>query len=365
VLVASGVATWAVVTLDAGFSARSSSGPFWSWALLSATFVLGFLLHTRSQVGTQLMRAGLAVQIASAELLIWHGRSDLESALLVVTAAQMPFLLSRRAVVGGIALQSLLAAALVSWHEPALHTLGRAGSYVGFQIFAATAAALAIRESRARRALLHMHSELLATQAVLTASTEHAERTRIARDLHDQIGHQLVALNIQLELALHAGSERAAESVRVARELARTLLQDIRDVTAGLQHHRVRALPPALRLLAAGVPQPKVHLDVPDTLEFDEPAPAEALFRCAQEALTNSVRHAQARDVWLEVKCLPESVTLEARDNGLGDDKLAIGSGLSGMKRRLEEVGGGLSLDSQPGQGFVVRAWVPRRVSRP
>jgi signal transduction histidine kinase len=98
---------------------------------------------------------------------------------------------------------------------------------------------------------------------------------------------------------------------------------------------------------------------VPDDLRLDDPERAHALLRCAQEVLTNAVRHAGARNVWLELAGGPEGLELRARDDGRGAEAVRSGNGLNGMRERLEALGGRLAVESGPGRGFQVTAWLP------
>jgi signal transduction histidine kinase len=111
--------------------------------------------------------------------------------------------------------------------------------------------------------------------------------------------------------------------------------------------------------MVAGVPQPEIHLTLPAGLHIADPALAHAVFRCVQEIVTNTVRHAQARNLWIEVRHAPGGLVVEARDDGRGAPGYAPGHGLTGMGERLRELGGSLVVASHPGHGFEVRATLP------
>lgn len=141
--------------------------------------------------------------------------------------------------------------------------------------------------------------------------------------------------------------------------MTRLLLSDVREVVSSLREDRPVDLRRALETLAAGTPEPRVHLSFPENLEIRDPSQANALFRCAQEAITNSVRHARARNLWIELKKEEDGIALRARDDGRGTAAVQAGNGLQGMRERLEEIGGRLEIESWPGQGFALRAWTP------
>ena len=211
--------------------------------------------------------------------------------------------------------------------------------YFALEVFAVSAATLVIDEFRARRALLRTHAELLATQTLLAESGRHAERLRIARSLHDDLGHQLTALSLQLEVAGHlARGSPVEECVTISQRLTRELLTNIRNVVGALRTEPL-VLEVALRALASGIPHPRIHLTLPD-LTLERPSHAEAIFRCVQEAVTNAVRHADADNVWVELVVGSDAIEVRARDDGHGTETIAPGNGLVGMRERLEQIGG-------------------------
>jgi len=83
------------------------------------------------------------------------------------------------------------------------------------------------------------------------------------------------------------------------------------------------------------------------------------LLRCAQEMITNSVRHARASNLWISLVQDLDGVALTARDDGRGVAKVEAGNGLNGMEERLRLVGGELKIESSPGTGFSLHAWIP------
>ncbi len=161
---------------------------------------------------------------------------------------------------------------------------------LGFQVFAVAAVALARRESEARATLARTNAELLATRSLLDEVTRAQERTRIARDLHDVLGHNLTALGLQLEIASHVEEKEARVQVGKARELTARLLGDVREVVGAMRPERSPTLLAAIRELVIEVPGLAVHLDVPESLVVEESCRAECVVRCIQEIVTNARR---------------------------------------------------------------------------
>lgn len=197
------------------------------------------------------------------------------------------------------------------------------------------------------------------------------ERERLARDMHDTLGHNLVALSIQLEAVqrlYQIDPQAATERVEALKDLTRSSMEELRRTLAGLRAPGLgeRQLDSALRELCVEFSQ-RTHLEV--TCQVDEAVRqltlpvAETLWRTAQEGLTNVEKHAQASRVSLLLNVNHGQVTMEIHDNGLGFDPDQARSdghyGLVGMQERLAGIGGQLILESQPGQGTRLEVQVP------
>jgi len=213
-----------------------------------------------------------------------------------------------------------------------------------------------LRELATRRKLAEAHTELRAATALLAQATRSDERLRIARELHDLIGHQLTVLTLELEVAAHQSSPPAAEHVTRARKVARDLLADVRATVGELRRH-APDLREALQRIVAELPEPAVHLRVADGITVDEER-VTALVRCVQEVVTNTIRHADAANLWIEISDDGGTIRLSAWDDGRGvGGRVQPGNGLIGLRERVEALGGRVSLDG--GRGFRIQAEVP------
>jgi signal transduction histidine kinase len=237
-----------------------------------------------------------------------------------------------------------------------------AGLFLGISAFAFTSSLVVLRQNAARDELRRVNSELRATQALLEENTRVAERVRIARELHDLVGHHLTALTLNLEVVTHLVDGKVLEHVQQAHSLARLLLADVREVVSDMRQDDTVNLADALHKLTEGVPQPRIHLDLPAQAVMTEPQRAQILLRCVQEMITNSVRHARADNLWIRLSVTGDGLAMSARDDGVGTDKVALGNGLAGMTERLKHLGGKLEIESQPGAGFALHAWLPTKV---
>lgn len=283
----------------------------------------------------------------------------LEGALLVVVALELGGFLPPRPARVWITLQSAAMLAVVwlhwSWHWGVV----LAAAYLPFQLVADRLARLLAEESAARERLLAVNAELRATRELLAQNAREAERARIARDMHDVLGHHLTALSLNLEIARHLSGGDARARVEAAQSITRLLLGDVRGAVAEMREPAGLDLPAALRELASGIPSPRIHVAVGPDVAVEDAADGEAVFRCVQEIVTNAVRHAGAENLWLDVERGAEALEIRARDDGRGADAVRTGHGLSGMRERFEARGGSLSIETAPGRGFSVRAVLP------
>jgi signal transduction histidine kinase len=136
------------------------------------------------------------------------------------------------------------------------------------------------------------------------------------------------------------------------------MLDDVESVVDSLAGHGGVDLSQALAALASAIPRPIVHVEAPGLI-LSDPERAHTVLRCCQEIVTNAVKHSRAANLWITIRIADGRVELEARDDGAGAERVAAGRGLQGMRRRLEETGGALSLQTRPGGGFQLRATLP------
>lgn len=248
-------------------------------------------------------------------------------------------------------------------------------------LLASYSAQLIARERRSRmqaegllRDLETSHQRLAryASQAAETATLE--ERNRLARDIHDGLGHYLTAINIQLEKAavFHVRSpEESLQSIRDARRMSSEALDDVRQSVSSLRDSTQGfKLEAELRRLVERAQN--ARLAVALHIEGDAgglPRLASlAVYRAAQEALTNVQRHAQAAHAVIHLHLSTQKAVLTVTDDGRGFDVHGLTTrthpgktyGLLGVRERLTLVGGQLDLCSTPGKGTVLTVCIPR-----
>ena len=303
--------------------------------------------------------SSLAVQVGTALVMISLICTGHEGALLVIVAAQLGWFLSLRRALLWVAIQAVLMGAILVLSWPMADVLSLMATYVAFQVLALFSCFLAASEASARSGLASANNELRATGELLANTSRMAERERISRELHDTLGHHLTALSLNLEAASHLAHDNALVQINRAQSVTKLLLSDLRDVVSTLRGQDPIPLAQALRTLVAGVPSPQIHLATADDLAIDDPKRAHAVLRCVQEIITNVVRHAAAEHLWIELTRTDGGIAIQAKDDGRGAKDLRFGHGLTGMRERLEQVGGTLNIETQPAKGFRLEAWMP------
>ena len=304
----------------------------------------------------------LVILTASSLGVSFFSREGLGGILLLVVSGVLPWIMSFRFGLLWLVGQNVALGGLMYWtfDDVTLSTaMLYSGLFLGYSSFTFIVSLVARRQARAREELRKVNSELRATQALLAESTRIAERARISRELHDLVGHHLTALSLNLEVASHLVKGKAQEHVRQSQSLAKLLLSDVREVVSNMRRDDAMDLSQALRSLSEGVPRPQVHLSIPDEFAIDDPRKAQVLLRCAQEIITNTVKHANAENLWLTFRISEDALEFHARDDGRGVDELEEGNGLTGMGERLGQLGGRLAVKTSSGEGFSLDAWMP------
>ncbi len=252
-----------------------------------------------------------------------------------------------------------------------------AAGYLFFAIFGWTTSQAMKDRKRSEQLLAELqaaHNQLQEYTSRLEELTITQERNRIAREMHDTLGHRLTVVSVQLEGAqrlVRSNPERAEQILGTVREQIREGLGELRRTVAILRAAVEEDLPleQALPLLARQV-QEATGIQINLSLgECPEPVPAahrQAIYRAAQEGLTNIQRHSHASEAWLQMDQRDGNLTLLVSDNGVGltaetDHK---GFGLTGLKERAALLEGEFLVVPRPGGGtqLIFRIPLPREV---
>lgn len=303
----------------------------------------------------------LAVRVALYLLVVAADGSGVAKALFVLVPVMVYFAFGRVAsVLSGLAcLGALVVAFAVSaprWWADLERVSDLLMLALGL-VLAITMAAVAVEERRLRVRLEAGNERLRAYADEVAELSTAAERNRLARDIHDGLGHHLTESAILIEQASALRDSDPAAADRALAEAHRAVRQALDEV-----RQSVRALRPgSFRLSAAvaGLAGGAVSCDVTGE-EHGHPLPVlTAVYRAAQEGITNARRHAGAGRITVRLAFEPRAVTLVVADDGCGFEPARTGFGLTGMRERITEVGGRLDVDSTPGQGTRLTVSVP------
>jgi signal transduction histidine kinase len=324
-----------------------------AYVIFGVAVVCAMAPKRRTKLFWPLLCVQVAAAAAMANIISWAGMSM----FLTIIAWQVAMATTPTKALGWVAAQTLVVVvALAQAINPDLCWV--IAKSLALQLLLVFTAQALRREEEAARALAQTNRELRAAQAIIANTARDAERLHISRELHDAWGHELTALGLQLEIASHVIEPgKANDHVMQAKALSSALLGKVRDVVATLREAERCDLKKSLEALAKSVPAPAIHVEIAPSVQVGADQ-AHALMRCAQEAVTNAVRHADAANLWLQVSSDGEGVRLVARNDGSARPAAAApGSGLLGMRERVEALGGKLAV--RAGAGFTVEAWLP------
>jgi signal transduction histidine kinase len=363
-----GLFTWVCVGISLPFIPRLSSAGAQQDVLAIVIAYVGFALAywvlTREMdgAGRRWVYLGTLIAMTLSSLAIGHlTGTGIGAILILVCASVLPWVLPLGQGVFWLLLQNLgmLPVFLARPNFGLLEAMLQVGLYLSLSTLTFMTSYVARRQTEAREELRVVNSELRATQLLLAEGERAGERLRISRELHDVVGHHLTALSLNLEVASHLVDGKALNHVKQAQSVSKQLLADVRQVVSALRGSDTVDLDRTLHELVASVPAPDVRLTLPEPFRIADPRRAQVLVRLTQEILTNTMRHARARNLWLDFRVDGDEVELVARDDGRGASELQAGNGLTGMRERLEIFGGSLDVETRPGYGFVVLARLP------
>lgn len=213
--------------------------------------------------------------------------------------------------------------------------------------------------------IAHVYKSSRRKDRLLLLSRQHAsrmgalaERERIARDLHDLLGHTLSMIALKADLAgkllsvdLHKAGEEMSEVAKVSRQA----LSEVREAITGMRNVAIASEAASMQTLLEGS-RIALHFDLKDIAMAE--TSQQALAMALREAATNIHRHSRATQAWVTLDHNGQQAQLEVKDNGVGGEH-THGNGLLGMADRLRAIGGGMEVCIAPGNGTLLRAWAP------
>jgi signal transduction histidine kinase len=336
------------------------------WLLAMSAFVATLWMGTSDQQMPEkqrtLLLAGQSASVLAMAFLMggMHAGNYLGFLLLTITwqlALSVPMQVALPWVLGQAIVLALayVLADHADWTTAAVSVIFKSFTYIVVLTLK--------RESDAKAVYAALNVEMLATREMLAERSRANERLRISRDLHDVLGHRLTALSLNLEIAMNKATlEDGRGEIQLAQSTAKKLLQEVRDVVSTMRSTDRVDLCEAMHELADGFAPLEVNLNVPPQLRSCDAGRAEVLIRCAQELITNAVKHAAARQVWIELELNGENVlSIRSHDDGNGAMTAVShsGVGLKAMQERFENFGGRIQVCTDSEAGFRMTGFLP------
>jgi signal transduction histidine kinase len=319
-------------------------------------FIVAFIIATRPNCSTAPRVSLIIAEMLAAFACVALQPTGFQPVLLVIIAAQLGSYRPRVSIAVA-AFNSIVLGYIVHFHDDS--AVIYALVYFAFSLFALFTMHVAHSEIEARKELAEANAELRMTTELLEISSRTSERLRIARDLHDLLGHHLTALTLNLEVAGHIATGDARQHIETSKSIAKHLLTDVRDVVSRLRNDEPVDLTASLESLRDVIVAPSLHLDFPGELAVADANVAEVALRTVQEIVTNAVRHSGARNLWMSLGSADHTLSIDARDDGVGVDNVHFGNGLRGLRERVQQAHGTFEVTSMRGRGFSVHVTLP------
>lgn len=210
--------------------------------------------------------------------------------------------------------------------------------------------------------LLDAHKQLKNYTEEVERLSKTEERNRIARDLHDDLGHNMTALIMKLEITEHIleeDIEKAKDLLSSSKEMARKGLRDIRNVVETLRKGDIEKIKEIDKLIEefSNSTRVKIHSNIDCSKVSLSPQIEETLYKLVKESLTNSVRHGLATEIKIDIEGIGNKIIFNIEDNGIGADEIKEGYGIKGMKERIDKLDGEISFAST--DGFEIYGFIP------
>ena len=284
--------------------------------------------------------------------------------------------LERRIAMRWLLLFTILTVGILVALLPVMEALISVPVFLGGFFFFVTFANATYQANEARKESQHLLAELKVTNRRLQDFALNAERlavseerNRLSREMHDTVGHRLTVASVQLEglqKLIEKDPQRAEKISVTVREQVREALQELRQAVTTLREplEADLALDVSIQRLVDNfeeVTGTQVHLIMPETVPALTNKQRLAIYRTAQEALTNAQKHASATDIWLQLDLIDQMISLRVSDNGIGltNSNENAGFGLRGMRERAAQLGGEFRLEPRTGGGTQVSLWLP------
>lgn len=215
-----------------------------------------------------------------------------------------------------------------------------------FNLFALVMVNTSVKEKEARLEAEHATRQLQATQGLLNEAVKQGERVRIARNIHDLLGHHLTALTINLQVASRQSSGETQKTIEQCHQLAKLLLSDVREAVTDIRDKSTLDLDESIRAMIANLPDINVTLNLEEGLDLNDIQVADAIIKSIQETITNTIRHAKGDSISIQIEkdgannSDKPNIHINIQNNGKIPHSFSLGNGLRGIQERFTALGG-------------------------
>lgn len=215
-----------------------------------------------------------------------------------------------------------------------------------FNIFALVMVSTSLREKEARLQAELSTRELKSTQVLLNEAVKQGERVRIARNIHDLLGHHLTALTINLQVASRKSEGEVKDSIDQCHQLAKLLLSDVREAVSDIRDKSKLDLEASIRSMLEKLPNLSLTLDIDEQIQIDDIQVADTIIKAVQETITNTLKHAHGSTISLKIGYTDlESIEQKELQIDIANDgKMPLtfkqGNGLMGIVERVKSLAG-------------------------
>ena len=349
------ISTWAIIFVITIYFIQANDGVDADLVLISSLFITYLIpffgIGKFFNITTKpMVQAGLlSVMLASAYGIMWFVPAGYLSILTIIWVAVLVNFVSIRTTIVITLVVLISWFWLFSWRWDFNNIWFSAALYGAFHFFSILMAHQTREAMRAKEQLEQMNRELVTSQELVKQASRQQERTRIARDLHDLIGHHLTALIINLEVAKHQSTGAALQQVNQSHALAKLLLSDVRDAITEIRANESIDIKALIDLWCSYIPTISIHTEIDERITWQDFTITETLSFCILEALTNSMRHANSTEVTIVIRQHQQRLLITIDDNGQTTGEIKFGNGLNGMLERIESVSGTLHADHVDG----------------
>jgi signal transduction histidine kinase len=246
--------------------------------------------------------------------------------------------------------------------------------FLAGEVFIVVFTQMAVNEERAHGEVARLVTELedanqrlreYALQIEELATTK--ERNRLAREIHDGLGHFLTTIFMQIQAAravMEANPKRSMDAMNTAQNLTQEALEEVRRSVASLRDVPGETLPLPERIEKMiknyETTELEPEMTILGSVRLLSSQAQLTIFRSAQEGINNACKHAQASKIWVILDYRDENlVRLTVRDNGVGAEQIDGGFGLIGLQERVKLLDGAFQINTVPGQGFTLEVAIP------